>query len=180
MRLEGAQVQSAEAGPDRGRSRQKLRCLAQLGHGDIGRGDTVEDTEIQLRVDNLIPAAGSAPWDGQDVVVHDNRLVRRIVETVQNGAIKNDIVGGIHPRTYGRIGQGDAVVAPIERRDLTLRAAAILFGYMDNCVVEERDAPTAISRGGGVALVEEYVIHVIKKIINNGPIRVLPHEIDSP
>src|SRR5205814_5241834 len=161
-----------------GRAGQKLRCLAQLGNCHIRRSGPAEAAQIEHRINDLIAAAGAAPGHRQNVVVHNDGVVGGIVIAVQSGAVVDDVVGGIEARTNRRVGQGDAVVAPIEGGDLGGGAAAVFFGDVDDGVVEKCDAPAAIAGAGAVAFVEEDVVHVVEEIVEDGPVGVLANEID--
>src|SRR5205823_13911549 len=124
-----------KARPNSGRAGQKLGGLTQLGHGHIRRSGPAEAAQIEHRINDLVAAAGAAPGHGQNVVVHDDGVVGGIVIAIQSGAVGDDVVGGIEARTNRRVGQGDAVVAPIEGGDLGGGAAAVFFGYVDNGVI---------------------------------------------
>src|SRR3954471_6087517 len=50
---------------------------------------------------------------------------------------------------------------------------------MDDRVVKECDTTAAIARGCAVSLVQEDMIDIVKDIVNDGPIRVLPEIIHS-
>src|SRR5205823_12972377 len=55
-----------------------------------------------------------------------------------------------------------------------------LFGNMDDGIVEEGDASAAIASGRAVAFVQEYMVHVIENIVDDGPVGVLADKINAP
>ncbi len=107
-------------------------------------------------------------------------MMGRIIKPLQSRAVVDDIVGRVQSRTDGSIGQGDAVITPVKGRDLRRRTAAVFLGNMNDSVIDERHAPPAISRRSAVAFVQEDVVHIVEKIVDDRPIGVLANEIDAP
>src|SRR2546422_241457 len=50
---------------------------------------------------------------------------------------------------------------------------------MDDRIIEKRDPSTAVGNRGGVAFVQENVVHVIEQVVQNRPVRVLADEINA-
>ena len=50
---------------------------------------------------------------------------------------------------------------------------------MDDGVVEESYPAAAIAGGGAVALIEEYMVHVVENVVDDGPVGVLADGINT-
>ena len=179
VRSERANVSTTKTRSDGWRIGQKVASLPQLSSGDVGDRRAFEHVEVQPWIHDLIAAAGSSPRNRQDIVIHDDRVMRRVVMQVQDRAIVNDVVGGVEARAEAGVRQRDTIVRPIESRDIALRAAAALSGHVDDGIVEQSYPSAGVAGSGGIAFVEENVIHVVENVVDDGPIGVLADKIDS-
>ena len=103
-------------------------------------------------------------------------MIGRVVVGRQHRAIPDDVVGDVGARAVTRIGQRNPVVREVECRNVRRQAAAALLIDMDERVVDEDEPPAA---GRGATLVQNGVIDVVEKVVEDGPLGKLIGEIDA-
>ncbi len=131
---------------------------------------------MQHRIDHEIVRAWARPGSGEDVVVKYGGVICGVVVGGEGRAVPNDVPRNICAGAIAGGWQRNAIVGKVKSGDVGGEACPPFLCYMNKGVVQENKTASACT---GASFVQDGVVNIIEKIVDDGPLGELIRKIDS-